>query len=60
MKADGGKNEPEMETLLKASAYILGATGSSIVHKAMLVDGTVLAIRRIGESGADKLKDFEV
>ncbi|KAL5223690.1 hypothetical protein ABZP36_010329 [Zizania latifolia] len=52
--------ELEMETLLKASAYILGATGSSIVYKAVLVDGTALAVRRIGESGGvDRLKDFE-
>ncbi|KAG8075180.1 hypothetical protein GUJ93_ZPchr0006g44698 [Zizania palustris] len=52
--------ELEMETLLKASAYILGATGSSIVYKAVLADGTALAVRRIGESGGvDKLKDFE-
>ncbi|WOK92616.1 putative LRR receptor-like serine/threonine-protein kinase [Canna indica] len=50
----------ELETLLKASAYILGATGSSIVYKAVLVDGTALAVRRIGESsGIDKLKDFD-
>ncbi|CAL5053922.1 unnamed protein product [Urochloa decumbens] len=57
---DGGDGELEMETLLKASAYILGATGSSIVYKAVLADGTALAVRRIGESGgADKLKDFE-
>lgn len=55
-----GDGELEMETLLKASAYILGATGSSIVYKAVLADGTALAVRRIGESGgADKLKDFE-
>jgi hypothetical protein len=57
---DVGGGELEMETLLKASAYILGATGSSIVYKAVLADGTALAVRRIGESGgADKLKDFE-
>ena len=50
----------EMETLLKASAYILGATSSSIVYKVMLADGTALAVRRIGESGGtEKLKDFE-
>ncbi|CAD6338938.1 unnamed protein product [Miscanthus lutarioriparius] len=56
--SDGG--ELEMETLLKASAYILGATGSSIVYKAVLANGTALAVRRIGESdGAEKLKDFE-
>ncbi|RCV22243.1 hypothetical protein SETIT_4G205200v2 [Setaria italica] len=55
-----GDGDLEMETLLKASAYILGATGSSIVYKAVLADGTALAVRRIGESGgADKLKDFE-
>uniref|UniRef100_A0A0E0LDT6 Protein kinase domain-containing protein n=1 Tax=Oryza punctata TaxID=4537 RepID=A0A0E0LDT6_ORYPU len=55
-----GDGELEMETLLKASAYILGATGSSIVYKAVLADGTALAVRRIGESGGvDKLKDFE-
>ncbi|XP_062179116.1 probable LRR receptor-like serine/threonine-protein kinase At4g37250 [Phragmites australis] len=55
-----GDGELEMETLLKASAYILGATGSSIVYRAVLADGTALAVRRISESGgADKLKDFE-
>ncbi|XP_042507992.1 probable LRR receptor-like serine/threonine-protein kinase At4g37250 [Macadamia integrifolia] len=54
-----GETELELETLLKASAYILGATGSSIVYKAVLEDGTTLAVRRIGESGVEKLKDFE-
>ncbi|RWW80769.1 hypothetical protein BHE74_00010875 [Ensete ventricosum] len=56
-----GDPELELETLLKASAYILGATGSSIVYKAVLADGTSLAVRRIGESSViDKLKDFDV
>ncbi|KAJ6807849.1 putative LRR receptor-like serine/threonine-protein kinase [Iris pallida] len=50
----------EMETLLKASAYVLGATGTTIVYKAVLADGTALAVRRIGECpAAEKLKDFE-
>ncbi|GLT64520.1 hypothetical protein SLA2020_370070 [Shorea laevis] len=49
----------ELETLLKASAYILGTSGSSIVYKAVLVDGKAFAVRRIGESCAKKLKDFE-
>nr|KYP74022.1 putative LRR receptor-like serine/threonine-protein kinase At4g37250 family [Cajanus cajan] len=49
----------EVETLLKASAYILGATGSSIMYKAVLEDGTSLAVRRIGESGVERFKDFE-
>lgn len=55
----GGEKELELETLLKASAYILGATGSSIMYKAVLEDGTALAVRRIGESSVDRFKDFE-
>lgn len=56
---DGGDKELELETLLKASAYILGATGSSIIYKAVLEDGTALAVRRIGESGLERFRDFE-
>lgn len=54
-----GERELELETLLKASAYILGASGSSIMYKAVLEDGTTLAVRRIGESGMERFKDFE-
>ncbi|MCE3051696.1 hypothetical protein HAX54_050532 [Datura stramonium] len=54
-----GETELELETLLKASAYILGSSGGSIVYKAVLEDGTAFAVRRIGESGVAKLKDFE-
>ncbi|XP_004230741.2 probable LRR receptor-like serine/threonine-protein kinase At4g37250 [Solanum lycopersicum] len=54
-----GETELELETLLKASAYILGSSGASIVYKAVLEDGSAFAVRRIGESGVDKLKDFE-
>ncbi|KAJ4748121.1 Leucine-rich repeat protein kinase family protein [Rhynchospora pubera] len=55
-----GERELEMDTLLKASAYILGATGSSIVYKAVLSDGTSLAVRRIGESSCvTRFKDFD-
>ncbi|KAL1812551.1 hypothetical protein DCAR_0624789 [Daucus carota subsp. sativus] len=56
---DGGEKELELEALLKASAYILGATGSSIMYKAVLEDGTMLAVRRIGESGLERFRDFE-
>lgn len=56
---DGGDKELELETLLKASAYILGASGSSIIYKAVLEDGTALAVRRIGESGLERFRDFE-
>ncbi|XP_057416492.1 probable LRR receptor-like serine/threonine-protein kinase At4g37250 [Lotus japonicus] len=54
-----GEKQLEVETLLKASAFILGATGSSIMYKAVLEDGTSLAVRRIGESGVERFKDFE-
>ncbi|XP_019054434.1 PREDICTED: probable LRR receptor-like serine/threonine-protein kinase At4g37250 [Nelumbo nucifera] len=54
-----GETELELETLLKASAYILGATSSSIVYKAVLEDGMTLAVRRIGESGIERYIDFE-
>ncbi|XP_042488678.1 probable LRR receptor-like serine/threonine-protein kinase At4g37250 [Macadamia integrifolia] len=54
-----GETDLELETLLKSSAYILGATGSSIVYKAVLEDGTTLAVRRIGDSGLEKFKDFD-
>ncbi|CAN8251415.1 unnamed protein product [Cochlearia groenlandica] len=53
------EKELEIETLLKASAYILGATGSSIMYKAVLQDGTAVAVRRIAECGLDRFKDFE-
>lgn len=59
VSVDGGEKQLELETLLKASAYILGATGSSIMYKAVLEDGTTLAVRRIGESSVDRFKDFE-
>ncbi|CAL5080321.1 unnamed protein product [Urochloa decumbens] len=48
---DGGE-ELELETLLKASAYILGAAGGSIVYKAVLAGGASLAVRRIGSDDA--------
>ncbi|KAK6128596.1 hypothetical protein DH2020_037671 [Rehmannia glutinosa] len=54
-----GEKELELETLLKASAYILGASGSSIIYKAVLEDGTTLAVRRVGENGVDRFRDFE-
>ncbi|KAG5245721.1 leucine-rich repeat transmembrane protein [Salix suchowensis] len=54
-----GEKELELETLLKASAYILGATGSSIMYKAVLEDGTSFAVRRISENHVEKYRDFE-
>lgn len=54
-----GETELELETLFKASAYVLGSCGASIVYKAVLQDGTAFAVRRIGESGVRRLKEFE-
>ncbi|KAL0549023.1 hypothetical protein IC582_013503 [Cucumis melo] len=54
-----GETELELETLLKASAYILGASGGSIVYKAVQEDGTALAVRRIGDVSVERLRDFE-
>ncbi|XP_076930293.1 putative LRR receptor-like serine/threonine-protein kinase At4g37250 [Bidens hawaiensis] len=59
VRVDGGGKGLELETLLKASAYILGTSGSSIIYKAVLEDGTALAVRRIGENGLERFKDFE-
>ncbi|MBA0833936.1 hypothetical protein Goarm_006343 [Gossypium armourianum] len=54
-----GEKKLDLDTLLKASAYILGATGSNILYKAVLEDGTSLAVRRIGENSVDRFRDFE-
>ncbi|XP_059647827.1 probable LRR receptor-like serine/threonine-protein kinase At4g37250 [Cornus florida] len=55
-----GETELELETLLKASAYILGSNGPSIVYKAVLENGTTaFAVRRIGKSGGERLREFE-
>ncbi|KAK4491128.1 hypothetical protein RD792_001852 [Penstemon davidsonii] len=54
-----GETELEIETLFKASAYVLGSSSASIVYKAVLQNGTSFAVRRIGESGVEKLKEFE-
>nr|DAD46259.1 TPA_asm: hypothetical protein HUJ06_004489 [Nelumbo nucifera] len=54
-----GETKLELETLLKASAYILGATSSSIVYMAVLEDGMTLVVGRIGDSGIESYRDFE-
>ncbi|KAL7156864.1 hypothetical protein ABFS83_02G037900 [Erythranthe nasuta] len=56
-----GETDLEMDTLFKASAYVLGSSGAGVVYKAVLQDGTAFAVRRIGESGggARRLKEFE-
>ncbi|KFK41396.1 hypothetical protein AALP_AA2G125200 [Arabis alpina] len=56
-----GETRLDLDTLLKASAYVLGTTGTGIVYKAVLGNGTVFAVRRIETEScaAVKLKEFE-
>ncbi|KAL1215773.1 Receptor protein kinase-like protein [Cardamine amara subsp. amara] len=56
-----GETRVDLETLLKASAYVLGTTGTGIVYKAVLENGTAFAVRRIETEScaATKFKEFE-
>ncbi|KAL3621124.1 hypothetical protein CASFOL_036036 [Castilleja foliolosa] len=54
-----GETELELETLFKASAYVLGSSGPSIIYKAVLHDGTAFAVRRIGDGVHNRMKEFE-
>ncbi|KAJ4873092.1 Receptor protein kinase-like protein [Raphanus sativus] len=56
-----GETRLDLDTLLKASAYVLGTNGAGIVYKAVLENGTAFAVRRIEtESCATaKVKEFE-
>ncbi|KAI3753088.1 hypothetical protein L2E82_25133 [Cichorium intybus] len=58
-----GETELDMETLLKASAYILGSSHGSIMYKAVVGGGgdvgeMAFAVRRIGESAVEKMREF--
>jgi hypothetical protein len=65
----GGKGEGELVTidkgfrieldeLLKASAYVLGKSALGIVYKVVLGNGMPVAVRRLGEGGEEKYKEF--
>ncbi|OAE29656.1 hypothetical protein AXG93_509s1080 [Marchantia polymorpha subsp. ruderalis] len=49
----------DLEELLRASAYVLGKSGVGIVYKALLEEGVAVAVRRLGEGGANSFKEFE-
>ncbi|XP_054786153.1 receptor protein kinase-like protein At4g34220 [Prosopis cineraria] len=50
----------DLETLLQASAFMLGTTRrENRVYRAVLEDGRAFAVRRIGECGVERKKDFE-
>ncbi|XP_057447823.1 receptor protein kinase-like protein ZAR1 [Lotus japonicus] len=49
----------DLDELLKASAFVLGKSGIGIVYKVVLEDGLTLAVRRLGEGGAQRFKEFQ-
>ncbi|XP_030452195.1 receptor protein kinase-like protein ZAR1 [Syzygium oleosum] len=48
----------DLDKLLKASAFLLGKTGTGIVYKVVLEDGSTLAVRRLG-GDSQRLKEFQ-
>lgn len=49
----------DLDELLKASAFVLGKSGIGIVYKVVLEDGHTLAVRRLGEGGSQRFKEFQ-
>lgn len=48
----------ELDELLRASAYVLGKSGLGIVYKVVLGNGVPVAVRRLGEGGDQRYKEF--
>lgn len=48
-----------LDELLKASAFVLGKSGIGIVYKVVLEDGLTMAVRRLGEGGLQRFKEFQ-
>ncbi|XP_042500065.1 receptor protein kinase-like protein ZAR1 [Macadamia integrifolia] len=48
----------ELDELLRASAYVLGKSGLGIVYKVVLANGIPVAVRRLGEGGGQRYKEF--
>ncbi|KAL8241878.1 hypothetical protein R6Q59_012180 [Mikania micrantha] len=49
----------DLDELLKASAFVLGKSGIGIVYKVVLEDGVTYAVRRLGEGGSQRFKEFQ-
>ncbi|KAI5058532.1 hypothetical protein GOP47_0026702 [Adiantum capillus-veneris] len=49
----------DIDELLRSSAYVLGNSGRGIVYKVVLGNGTPVVVRRVGEGGCKKRKDFQ-
>ncbi|WRX14905.1 Protein kinase domain - like 10 [Theobroma cacao] len=48
----------ELDELLRASAYVLGKSGLGIVYKVVLGNGVPVAVRRLGDGGEQRYKEF--
>ncbi|XVF20740.1 hypothetical protein REPUB_Repub12eG0029000 [Reevesia pubescens] len=49
----------DLEQLLKASAFLLGKSASGILYKVVLDNGQTVAVRRLGDGGGQRLKEFQ-
>ncbi|XP_006843749.2 receptor protein kinase-like protein ZAR1 isoform X1 [Amborella trichopoda] len=49
----------DLDELLRASAFVLGKSEIGIVYKVVLEDGLTLAVRRLGEGGSQRFKEFQ-
>ncbi|XP_044492061.1 receptor protein kinase-like protein ZAR1 [Mangifera indica] len=49
----------DLDELLKASAFVLGKNRIGIVYKVVLENGLTLAVRRLGEGGSQRFKEFQ-
>ncbi|XP_057424481.1 receptor protein kinase-like protein ZAR1 [Lotus japonicus] len=49
----------DLDELLKASAFVLGKSGIGIMYRVVLEDGVALAVRRLGEGGSQRFKEFQ-
>ncbi|OIW21990.1 hypothetical protein TanjilG_27440 [Lupinus angustifolius] len=49
----------DLDELLKASAFVIGKSGIGIMYKVVLEDGLALAVRRLGEGGSQRFKEFQ-
>ncbi|XP_022945835.1 receptor protein kinase-like protein ZAR1 [Cucurbita moschata] len=49
----------DLDELLKASAFVLGKSSIGIVYKVVLENGLTLAVRRLGEGGSQRFKEFQ-
>ncbi|XLS89819.1 hypothetical protein HN51_065827 [Arachis hypogaea] len=49
----------DLDELLKASAFVLGKSGIGIMYKLVLEDELALMVRRLGEGGSQRFKEFQ-